>query len=158
MSEGCRFEADVLRAAQEDHWTDALRRHLTECEDCVATAAVAPWMQRFSRISDREHLLPDPQIVWLKAQLLRGNADAARVARPMTIVQLVSYLVVAGGWAALLTWKWDAVSSWMRGLTPSGIVQNVARAEPLSMSFFGLVFVLASITVMVGLHTILAEE
>jgi hypothetical protein len=158
MSEGCRFEADVLRAAREDRWTDSLRRHLTECDDCVATASVAPWMHRFSRISDREHILPDPQIVWLKAQLLQSGAEVARASRPMNIVQLVSYLVVAGGWAALLTWKWDAVSAWIRGLTPSGIVQNVARAESLSMSFFSLVFVLASITVMLALHTILAEE
>jgi len=158
MSEGCRFEADVLRAAQDDRWTESLRHHLTACDDCVATASVAPWMHRFSRISDREHILPDPQIVWLKAQLLQSSADVARVSRPMNIVQLVSYLVVAGGWTALLTWKWDAVSAWMRSLTPTGIVENMAGAGSLSMSFFALVFVLASITVMLALHTILAEE
>jgi hypothetical protein len=154
----CRFETEVLQAAQEEQYSDALRRHLLECDDCVAAAAVAPWMTRFAKISDREHPLPDPQIVWLKAQLLQGVADAARVARPMTIVQMVSYLVVAGGWAALMTWKWDAVATWLRGFTPTGIVQNVARGESLSMSFFAFVFVLASMTVMLALHTIMAEE
>ena len=158
MNGECRFEADVLRAVQEDRWTDALRRHLAECDDCQAAAAVAPWMHRFSRISDREHLLPDPQIVWLKAQLIQGSADVARVSRPLNVVQLVAYLVVAGGWATLLMWKWTAVSAWMRGFTPSGIVQNVSGGQSLSMSFFALVFVLASITVMLALHTILAEE
>jgi hypothetical protein len=154
----CRFETEVLQAAQEEQYSDALRRHLLECDDCVAAAAVAPWMTRFAKISDREHPLPDPQIVWLKAQLIQGVADAARVARPMTIVQMVSYLVVAGGWAALMTWKWDAVATWLRGFTPTGIVQNVARGESLSMSFFAFVFVLASMTVMLALHTIMAEE
>ena len=158
MSAGCRFEADVLRAAQDDRWTDALRRHLGECDDCVATASVAPWMSRFSRISDRERILPDPQIVWLKAQLLQGINDVARISRPLNALQLVAYLVVAGGWAALLTWKWDAVTEWMKGLTPTGMVQNMATGQSLSMSFFALLIVLATMTVTVALHTILAEE
>ena len=154
----CRHEPEVLRAAQEDRWTDALRRHLLECEECVAAAAVAPWMTRFARIGDREHILPDPQIVWLKAQLLRGSAEVARVARPIQLAQLVAYLVVAGGWATLLTWKWNAIETWLRGFTPTGVFENVARGETLSMSFFAIVFVLTSITVMLGLHTIMAEE
>ena len=154
----CRHERDVLRAAQEDRWTDALRDHLLECDECVAAASVAPWMTRFSKISDREHPLPDPQLVYLKAQLLQASSDAARVARPMTFIHIVAYLVVAGGWTALLTWKWDAVATWLRGFTPTGMVQNVASGQSLSMSFFAFVFVLASMTVMLALHTIMAEE
>ena len=154
----CRNERDVLHAAREDRWTDALRRHLLECDHCVAAAAVAPWMTRFARVSDREHMLPDPQIVWLKARLLGASADVARVSRPMNVAQLVSYLVVAGGWAALLMWKWDVAEAWMRGLTPTGIVENVAAGQSLSVSFVGLLFVLASTTVMLAMHTIMAEE
>lgn len=158
MSEGCRFEADVLRAAQDDRWRDALRRHLAECDDCIAAASVAPWMTRFARISDREHILPDPQIVWLKAQLLQSSAEVARVSRPMNVLQLIAYLVVAGGWAALLTWKWDAVQKWVNGLTPTGMVENMATGQSLSMSFFALLIVLATMTVTLAMHTILAEE
>lgn len=154
----CPFEHDVLLAAREERWTDSLRRHLTECEECVEAAAVAPWMSRFSRIGDRERPLPNPQIVWLKAQLLQGSAEVARVSRPMNFAQLVAYLVVAGGWTALLTWKWAAVQTWLRGFTPTGILQNVATGETLSMSFFGLLVVLASMTAMLALHTIMAEE
>ena len=151
----CRWEADVLRAAREDRWPDNLRRHLAECDDCAMTASVAPWMTSFARIGDREHRLPDPSIVWLKAKLLQGSADAARASRPLTIAQLVSYLVVAGGWAAVLMWKWEAIEKWMHSLTPTGIVSATAS---LSMSFFAIVFVLASMTVMLALHTIMAEE
>ena len=155
----CSYETNVLRAAHDDEWSDSVRRHLLECDDCVATAAVAPWMSRFAKISDREHRLPDPQIVWLKAKVLQGTVDAARVARPMTIVQLFAYLVVAGGWAALLTWKWDAVTTWLRGFTPTGLVQNVALGgDSLSLWFFAFVFILASTTVMLAMHTIMAEE
>lgn len=158
MSESCRFEAEVLRAAQEDRWSDTLRNHLAGCDQCVAAASVAPWMSRFARISDREHILPDPQIVWLKAQLLQGSADVARVSRPMNVLQMVAYLIVAGGWAALLTWKWEAIQTWINGLTPTGMVQNIATGRTLSMSFFALVIILATMTVTLALHTILAEE
>ncbi|HEX6084193.1 MAG TPA: hypothetical protein VF266_06695 [Thermoanaerobaculia bacterium] len=149
----------MLRAAHDDEWSDSVRRHLLECDDCVAAAAVAPWMARFAKIGDREHSLPDPQIVWLKAKVLQGTVDAARVARPMTIVQLFAYLVVAGGWAAILTWKWDAVTTWLRGFTPTGLVQNVALGgDSMSLWFFAFVFILSSTTVMLAMHTIMAEE
>lgn len=157
MNEGCRYEPEVLRAAAEDRWTDALRRHLAECDECIATASVAPWLDRFAHISDREHILPDPSVVWLKAKLLQGTADAGRAARPLDVVQMVAYLVVAGGWAGLLTWHWPAVEKWMSGFSAAGVMTAATRAS-LSMSFFAMFFVLASITVMLALHTIMAEE
>lgn len=154
----CRWEADVLRAANEDRWPDNLRRHLAECDECASAAAVAPWMSSFAGISDRDHILPDPSIVWLKAKLLQGTMDAARVARPMTVAQVIAYLVVAGGWAAVMTWKWDALQSWMRRLTPEGMVAAASNAHSLSVSFLAMIFVLASMTVMLALHTIMAED
>jgi hypothetical protein len=158
MNAGCRYESDVRRAASEDRWTDSLREHLADCDDCIAAASVAPWMNRFARISDREHILPDPSIVWLKAKLLQGSADAGRAARPLDVVQIVAYIIIAGGWAGLLTWRWSAVAQWMSNFTPEGLMTNATRTGTLSMSFFALVFVLASSTVMLALHTILAEE
>jgi hypothetical protein len=159
MTQGCRYEPDVLRAAEEDRWTDSLRRHLTECDECIATASVAPWMSRFARISDRDHILPDPSVVWLKAKLLQGTVDVGRASRPLDIVQMLAYFVVAGGWAGLLTWRWNAVEAWIRSFTPAGLLTTAAtRTGSLSMSFFAMVFVLASMTVMLALHTILAEE
>jgi hypothetical protein len=158
MSEACRFESAVMHAAQEDRWTESLRAHLAECDDCVAAVSVAPWMTQFARIGDREHMLPDPSVLWLKAKLLQGTVEAARAARPMDIVQMIAYVVVAGGWAAVLLWRWESIETWLRSFTPSGMVQTVARADTLSMSFFAIVFLLASMTVMLALHTILAEE
>jgi hypothetical protein len=154
----CAHETNVMRAAAEDRWTESLRTHVSECADCAAAAAAAPWMTRFSRTSAHEHRLPDPSIIWLKAQLMQGTADAARATRPMTIVQLVSYVIVASGWAGLLTWKWNAVQTWIGSFTPRGFAHAAVRPESLSLSFFAVVFILASTTVMLALHTILAED
>jgi len=154
----CSYEGNVLRAAKEDRWSESLRSHVAECADCAAAAAAAPWMNRFARMSDRQHVLPDPSVVWLKAQLMQGTADVARISRPLTIAQLMAYFVVASGWAAVLTWKWSALQTWVRTFTPTGLVNTAARAESLSLSFFAIVFVLATTTVMLAMHTILAED
>src|SRR5688500_18922992 len=113
MSERCRHETHVQRAAAENQWSDALRGHVKECEDCAAAAAVAPFMYRFSRTNERQHRLPDASVVWLKAQLMRGSAIADRASRPLNIIQMVAYIVVAGGWAALVTWKWTELQNSM---------------------------------------------
>ena len=111
-------------------------------------AFVDPWMKRFASLSDREHILPHPSIVWLKAQVMRNTAEVARASRPMTVVQWMAYLVVAAGWAGLLTWKWDAVQSLIKPFD-----------SPFSsLTTFAMVVVLATFTVTLALHTILAEE
>lgn len=154
----CGQEKFVRRAAAENRWSDALRQHVAECADCAAAEKASRFMARFGRIDERQHVLPDPSVLWLKAQLLRGSAAADRAARPLNIAQIVAYVVVAAGWAAVLTWKWSDLRTWLLGFTPTHMVQGLATSSTLSASFLMMVVVLASLTVMLGLHTILAEE
>jgi hypothetical protein len=158
MNDGCRFEHDVLRAVEEDRWTDALRGHVAECEECAAAMSVAPWIDRFASVETRQRPLPDPAVLWLKAHLLRGNAVNDRAARPMQAFHFVAYFLVASGWAALLTWKWSALQQWLMTFSPSQAMANAAGGATLSMTFILGVLVLSSMTIMLALHTILAEE
>lgn len=157
MNETCRREADVLRAAEEGTWSESLREHLFACEHCTAAASVAPWMEQFARIGDREHRLPDPSLVWIKAKLLQGSADANRAVRPLNAAQFLSYGLVAAGWTALLMWKWSEVEAWIHAVTPAGLVENAAKST-VSFPFLAMLVVLASMTVMLAMHTILAED
>lgn len=155
----CRLEPDVVQAAANDRWTDSLRRHTGECADCAAAANIAAWMQKFAMLPDRQHALPDPQVMRLKAMLLRQSVAAERAARPLNILQVLAYGVVAAGWAALVTWKWSAFEQWITSFTPASIAGAAAGSgAALSASFLLTVFALASMTVMLALHTILAEE
>jgi len=157
----CRFEPDAIRAAASGEWTSSLRTHVASCADCAAAAEVGPWMEEFARVDDREHILPDPAVIWLQAKLTQSNVIMQRAALPITRLQIASYLAVAACWASLLTWKWSAVQAWVASLTPSRMVMASASAQAtasLSVSFFALVVVLSSATVFVAMHTILAEE
>ena len=71
----------MIRAAADNRWTDALRHHVKTCEECAIAALTAPFMTRLSKIDARQKSLPDPGLVWLRAQLLAGSAVADRIAR-----------------------------------------------------------------------------
>lgn len=156
----CAYESNVLDAAESGRWSESLRGHVASCESCEAAASVAQWMTELARHDDREHILPDPAVVYLKAQLLGQQAAVDQASRPMHLLQIAAYMTVAAGWAALLTWKWAAVEEWMLTFSPRYFVSGALNggATSLSMTFFAIVIVLSSVTVMLALHTILAEE
>lgn len=159
MSERCEQETHVARAAAGGTLSESLRAHVAGCRDCAAAAAIAPFMTRFSRTNERQRRLPDASVIWLKAQLLRGSVMAERVSRPLNVLQIASYVLVAGGWAAVLTWKWSNLQQWLLSVTPESLVGGlVGTGSALSIPFLLTVVGLASLTVMVALHTILAEE
>ncbi|HUP45786.1 MAG TPA: hypothetical protein VM779_09765 [Thermoanaerobaculia bacterium] len=159
MTERCVHEPQVRLAAVEDRWTDALLQHVSRCDDCAAAGAAAPFMTAFARTDARRRPLPDPAVIWLKARLLRGSVDADRAVRPLNVMQAVAYLVIAAGWAALLTWKWSDVERWILSVTPSNMVGELAGIHSSVPATVVLaIVVLSSLTVMVALHAILAEE
>jgi hypothetical protein len=158
---GCPMERDVIRAAANDAWPEALRGHVATCEDCAAAAEVATWMQGFADDDVREHSLPDPSVLWLKAQLLRSSAIVDRAARPITNLQIGAYVALAAGWALLLRFKWNALQAWLHGFTPAALVTKAAGATAtasIPATMIVALIVLASLSVMVALHQILAEE
>jgi len=160
---GCRLEPDVIRAAASGEWTSSLRGHLSVCADCAAAAEVGPWMEEFARVDDREHILPDPAVLWFKAKLMQSNTAIERVALPITRLQIGAYLAVAACWAALLNWKWPAIQAWVNSFTPTHVVLASASAQAaatatVSAGFFAGIVVLSSATVFLAMHTILAED
>ncbi len=160
MTTECRFETHIIDAVNENSWTESLRAHVASCEDCAAAAEVAPWMARFSGLDERQHILPDPAVLWLKARLLRTSAAVEQAAMPITRLQIAAYLIIAAGWAALLTWKSSALQVWMNHLSPGHVLLGATSASSVSLSISVLVAVvaLASATIGVAMHTILAEE
>ncbi|MDQ6800479.1 MAG: hypothetical protein M3041_06540 [Acidobacteriota bacterium] len=124
-------------------------------------AEVDDWMRQFAKIDDRHRPLPDASTLWVKAKLMQSTAAMERASRPITRVQIAAYGLVAGSWAAVLTWKWNALSSWFNSFSPARIVlagAGASAATSLSLTFFMMLVALASATVMLAFHTILAEE
>ena len=118
------------------------------------------WMKDFAAVGHGRRL-PDANAIWIKAKLMQTTAAMERAARPITNMQIAAYLIVASGWAALVTWKWSALVAWVNGFTPAHIILGAAGAETarsLSLTFVMALIVLASTTVVLAFHTILADE
>jgi hypothetical protein len=161
MNTDCPFEPNVIDAVTNDAMTESLRAHIASCESCAAAAEVAPWMASFAGINEREHILPDPAVLWLKARLLQSNAAVERAALPITRLQIAAYLIIAACWAALLTWKSAALQVWINRFSPTHVILGATGADAtasLSVTVLFALLVLASATVGVAMHTILAEE
>ena len=157
----CPREPDVLHAASTGDWSQATRDHLMHCADCSAAAETASWMSEFATLQDRTHPLPDPSVLWLKARLLQSTAAAHRAALPITRLGVAAYLIVAAGWAALLSWKWNVLHAVINGFAPTHMILGASGAEAtasLSATVFALVIVLSCGTVGLAMHTVLAEE
>lgn len=161
MTTECAFEANVLDAVADGSWTESLRAHVASCDDCAAAAEVGPWLTQFAAIDEREHILPDPAVLWLKAKLLRTSSAVERASLPITRLQIAAYLIIAAGWAAILTWKSSALQAWIDRLSPGHMILGATGAQAsasISISVLIAVIALASATVGVAMHTILAEE
>ena len=118
------------------------------------------WMKEFA-VVDRTPNLPEPNSLWVKAKLLQSVVAAERAAGPITRAQIAAYVIVASGWAALVTWKWTVLQAWINSFTPTHIIMGAAGAQTvqsLSVTFLMALIVLASVTVILAFHTILAEE
>ena len=121
---------------------------------------VDAWMRQFASIDDREHVLPDPSVIWLKARVMQSVKDEQRASRPMTIAQITSYTVVAACWAIVLTWKWAAIQAWLDAFRPSHVILGAGaqQAASVSMPFLLTLIILGSATVIVAMQSIFAEE
>jgi len=141
MNELCRHETHVIRAVVEDQWTDALREHVAGCDNCAAAAAAAPFMKRLAQVDERQRKLPDPAVVWLKAQLLRGGALAERAARLSLSIcaLLLSWLLIhtlfAFHYARCYYWREEPSKEHIRGLRFPG------QSEPDYLDFVYYSFV-----------------
>nr|MDP9362237.1 hypothetical protein [Acidobacteriota bacterium] len=156
MTTECHFELNVIDAVTSGSWTESLRAHVASCADCAVTAEIAPWMTRFAGLDERQHILPDPAVLWLKAKLLQSSAAVERAGLPITRLQIAAYLIIAAGWAAILTWKSSALQAWINHLSPGHMILGAAGAQTtasLSLSVLVTVIILASATVGVAMHT-----
>lgn len=147
MMTGCRNEHDP--------------KHVATCDECSVATNADAWMRSFAAIDDREHMLPNPSLVYLKAQLLQQTRTVDRATRPMSYVQTGAYVAIAACWALLLMVKWNAIVALAQTLTPSRFVMaatNDPSIAQLSMTSMLVFMLLASATAMLALHTILAED
>jgi hypothetical protein len=96
---------------------------------------VSAWMQELGQLPANEAPLPDPALLWWKAELLRRWDTERRVAEPIERGEPVQVAIGLIGAVVLLLWLWRAPSSGGMILT---IATTVSTALLVALAVFTL--------------------
>lgn len=118
----CEYEGAVRSLARTGSADAAVRDHLTRCETCRQTLAVAGFMLQLADAAAAPPRLPDPGMLWWKAQLLQRWDAQRQAAAPLETGQHVQVGVGVAGCAGLLVWLWPHLQRWgVELVTPSNV-------------------------------------
>ncbi len=107
----CPEEAGVLEAVRSQKWDGTVGSHLENCGSCRETARTAQWMQTFAENHEASRALPDPDLVWLKAQLVKEQAERDRAILRRQIRWASVQVLFAAAVVLGLYRNWSAVQS-----------------------------------------------
>lgn len=153
----CAFEMEIVHAARGRDLEDWMATHLASCPFCADAVAVDRMLHRMSERAESQAALPDPSVLWLKAQFLQRRIAGEEAMRPLALLQRVSLFGVAAGWGALLIVKWPVLSEFLSS-DGSGILSALVASGGPSMSTIGIAAALACATAVVAFQSVLAEE
>jgi hypothetical protein len=100
-SETCVHETAVLNARRSNSWDDNLLRHFYECSTCQDAVRAAQWIQNAAALP-QVTLLPDPDVVWIRANVLSREREASRALCLATLRRILLYGPVSAGTAWLV--------------------------------------------------------
>ena len=109
----CAQETDVARAVRTGEWSAALQGHLRDCASCRSVREAASWMQALAPAaqapSQGQDGLPDPQILWLRAQFSERQAAAERAQKMAQWVEVACVAAVCAGLGIWLASSWNEI-------------------------------------------------
>ena len=156
-TKGCPQEARVLRAVKTGRWDDALKAHAAGCPACGEVALVSGRLLRSALETEDRRRLPDPYLVWLKAQLTERQVASQRASKPWNMAEVLGYCVVALVFAGLLAADLSSLSErlaeWMlvRQLDQWSQVSSLMStvSVPLSVALWTLIGLICVATLFV---------
>lgn len=109
----CSEERAVARAVRSGEWNESLEAHVRSCATCHSVRQAAEWMRGLAPAPELgpndQTDLPDPQILWLRAQLSERQARAERAHAILQWVEIASAMVICAGVGVWLAWNWNEV-------------------------------------------------
>ncbi len=96
---GCRYETDVVAAARDGSWTEALRDHAASCLGCAETAlVVAALTEDVDAMILDNSPLPDPKIIWIRSRLKARQERSFQATRVIAWAQraMIVFALAAG--------------------------------------------------------------
>jgi len=138
-------------------------RHTHEDPETLRAATDA-WMRDLADTSvDAPHPLPDPAVVWWKAQLLRRWESERRAVAPIDRMHGVEIAAGVASLGVFLVWQWSGLVNLLSRLSPSALATLSSSAPAASAAPSTLIFVVGvtlalGATVFASLHRMLTRD
>ena len=115
----CSEQPSILTAAADGRpLPPAMEAHLASCPSCREQVEAVAFVRGLADTTDAPHALPDPAVIWWKAQLLRRWQAERAASAPIERMRWVELVAGLSSLAVFLVWQWQ------------GLVNHVARAIP----------------------------
>ena len=161
----CDRQSGMLEAASAGRDTEpAVANHLASCASCREAVTAVRWMRQMAEEPVPGHPLPNPDVIWWKAQLLRRWEAERRATAP--IERMHSAELVAGlvSLVVFVVWQWSGL---MRAFSRVSLSSLGAWTAQASNSTTGAVssstvFLVGSLfigaMILAGVHRLLADH
>jgi len=161
----CDKQPSLLEAAAAGHETDpAVVDHLAECPACREAVEAVCWMRRMAETTTESHALPNADVIWWKAQLLRRWEAERRAAAPIERMHKAELFAGLASLVGFVVWQWSGLTRTLSSLSPARLVSWSAQTTTGGASgdassavlLFGSLFLGAMI--LAGVHRMLADK
>jgi len=136
----CSEEPDILVAAASGRALSAsLAAHLASCPSCREQAEAVTFVRGLAETPDAPHQLPDPAVIWWKAQLLRRWQAERAASAPIERMRWIELAAGLASLAVFLVWQWRGLVNLVARAIPASVA--AASAAPQAVSPMALVLV-----------------
>jgi hypothetical protein len=150
----CRHEKDISNAARTGRWDDSKRAHVKQCAHCREIVGITEWMGNIAGRDAQEAVLPDPEHIFLNAQIAARQRAQEKALRPLDIAEFVVSSIVVLALAAGVLWAWFG----FRSLAASSLSAYLHVPQPLLISAAALVTSLITLVFTILVQPMLLEE
>jgi predicted anti-sigma-YlaC factor YlaD len=152
----CPQEPDILAAAADGRALPApLAAHLASCASCREQADAVAFVRALAEAPDAPHHLPDPAVIWWKAQLLRRWQAERAASAP---IERMRWVELAAGFASLavfLIWQWQGLVNLVARAIPAGVAAAAEASQavnPVALVFITIGTASVGAMVLSALH------
>lgn len=119
--ERCAFEEKIAAANVSGRWSDELLAHVAGCRACEEVALISNYLSE-SAAASRPAItaeLPDPALIWSRAQLAARREAIERAMRPILWARRFAFGAAAAAIVVAIILAWSRISGFFSGFVDS---------------------------------------
>jgi len=161
MKQGqCAFEEKIAAANRLGKWSDDLLAHVADCRVCEEVALVSSYLCESSEVTRADASLPNPGLIWSKAQAAAKAAAMERALRPILWARRCAFGACAAAIVVAIVLAWSRIGEFFAGFVASwrsnGVSPSTGHGNVLLI--LTTVFLLILFPLIFGLYASWSED